>query len=102
MGEQDQKQTVLIIDDSPENITVLGALLRMDYKIRVATNGEKALKIVESDSPPDLILLDVIMPGMDGYEVCRRLKNSSCTQNIPVIFITAKTSEEDEVRGTVC
>jgi len=99
VDELQQKQTILIVDDSPENITVLGALLRMDYSVRVATNGEKALKIVESDNPPDLILLDVMMPGMDGYEVCRRLKADLCTQNIPVIFITAKTSEEDEVKG---
>ena len=99
MDELDEKQTILIVDDSPENITVLGALLRMDYSVRVATNGEKALKIVESDNLPDLILLDVMMPGMDGYEVCRRLKSDLRTRNIPVIFITAKTSEEDEVRG---
>jgi len=99
VAELQQKQTVLIVDDSPENITVLGALLRTDYTVRVATNGEKALKIMDSDNPPDLILLDVMMPGMDGYEVCRRLKADSRTQNIPVIFITAKTSEEDEVKG---
>lgn len=82
MNEVHEKQTVLIVDDSPENITVLGALLRMDYNVRVATNGEKALKIIESENPPDLILLDVIMPGIDGYEVCRRLKADSRTQNI--------------------
>ena len=99
MDELQQKQTILVVDDSPENITVLGALLRADYTVRVATNGEKALKIMGSDNPPDLILLDVMMPGMDGYEVCRRLKADSRTQNIPVIFITAKTSEEDEVKG---
>lgn len=94
-----EKQNILIVDDSPENISVLGELLRLDYTVRVATNGEKALKIVESDNPPDLILLDVMMPGMDGYEVCRRLKANSRTQNIPVIFITAMCSEEDEVKG---
>ena len=99
MEELQHKQTILIVDDSPENITVLGALLRTDYTVRVATNGEKALKIMESDNPPDLILLDVMMPGMDGYEVCRRLKADSRTQNIPIIFITAKTSEADEVKG---
>jgi diguanylate cyclase (GGDEF)-like protein len=99
MDKLDEKQTILIVDDSPENITVLGALLRTDYNIRVATNGEKALKIMESDNLPDLILLDVMMPGIDGYEVCRKLKTDFRTQNIPVIFITAKTSEEDEVKG---
>ncbi|MCL6559450.1 MAG: diguanylate cyclase, partial [Firmicutes bacterium] len=99
MEELHEKQTILIVDDSPENITVLGALLRLDYTVRVATNGKKALKIVESDNPPDLILLDVMMPGMDGYEVCRRLKADSRTRNIPVIFITARCGEEDEVKG---
>lgn len=99
MVDLQQKQTILVVDDSPENITVLGALLRIDYTVRVATNGDKALSIVGSDNPPDLILLDVMMPGMDGYEVCRRIKADLRTQNIPVIFITAKNSEEDEVRG---
>ena len=94
-----EKQTLLIVEDSPENITVLGALLRQDYTVRVATNGEKALKIIESDNPPDLILLDIMLPGMDGYEVCRQIKDNSRLRNIPVIFITAKTSEEDEVKG---
>lgn len=93
------KNTVLIVDDAPENITVLGALLRTDYTVRIATNGEKALQIVHSDNPPDLILLDVVMPGMDGYEVCQVMKANPLTQNIPVIFITAKTSEADEVKG---
>ena len=99
MDGLDKKQTILIVDDSPENITILGALLRMDYTIRVAKNGAKALKIMESDNCPDLVLLDVMMPGIDGYEVCKRLKANLHTQNIPVIFITSKTSEEDEVRG---
>lgn len=99
VGEQQEKNTILIVDDSPENITVLGALLRTDYIIRVATNGEKALQLVDSDNPPDLILLDVMMPGIDGYEVCKRLKANTLTQKIPVIFITAKTSEADEVKG---
>ena len=99
MDESSQKQSVLVVDDSPENITILGALLRSDYTVRVATNGEKALKIVASDNPPDLILLDVVMPGIDGYEVCKRIKSDSRTKNIPIIFITAKSTEEDEIKG---
>ncbi len=96
------KQMVLIVDDSPENITVLGALFRSEYGIRVATSGEKALRMLDSDdfeNLPDLILLDVVMTGLDGYEVCRRLKADARTKNIPVIFITGQTSEDDEVRG---
>ena len=93
------KSTVLIVDDSPENITVLGALLRQECTVRVATSGEKALQIVNSDHPPDLILLDVIMPGMDGYEVCNKIKSNPATKNIPIIFITAKSGEDDEVKG---
>lgn len=99
MQEETAKQTVLIVDDSPENITVLGSLLRSEYKVRVATSGEKALRIVASDTPPDLILLDVMMPEMDGYEVCRRMKSDRRTENIPIIFLTAKSDEADEVKG---
>lgn len=99
MKDPFQKQTVLVVDDSQENIAVLGAVLMLDYIVRVATSGEKALQIAMSDNPPDLILLDIMMPGIDGYEVCRRLKADSRTKNIPVIFITAKCSEEDEIKG---
>lgn len=97
--DKQEKNTVLIVDDAPENITVLGALLRSDYTVRIATSGEKALQIINSDNAPDLILLDVMMPGMDGYEVCTQIKANPLTKNIPVIFITAKTSEADEVKG---
>lgn len=99
MVDLDGPQTILIVEDSTENITILGELLRMDYKIRVATNGMKALLIADSDNPPDLILLDVMMPEMDGYEVCKRLKENPRTHNIPVIFITAKSGDEDQVIG---
>ena len=99
MNELAKQQTILIVDDAKENISVLAELLRPDFKIRAATNGEKALEIAFSDNPPDLILLDVIMPGMDGYEVCRKLKEKTNTQNIPVIFVTGKTDEEDQVKG---
>jgi PleD family two-component response regulator len=90
---------VLIVYDEPVNIKILFELLQPEYKIRVATSGEKALKIIMSDEPPDLILLDIVMPGMDGYEVYRRLKANERTRDIPIIFITAKIGEEDEAKG---
>jgi len=90
---------VLIVDDSPVNIKFLGAALRDSYKVRFATTGEKALEIASSESPPDLILLDIVMPNMDGYEVCKRLKGNDRTRKIPVIFITAKGETEDETKG---
>lgn len=99
MNEKSRRQTVLIVDDAPVNIRVLGNALKTDYKVLFATNGEKALEIAMSSSPPDLILLDIMMPGMDGYEVCQKLKAEKYTQNIPVIFITAMSQEADETRG---
>jgi len=99
MDELSKQQTILIVDDAKENINILAELLRTDFKIRAATGGGKALEIAFSDNPPDLILLDVIMPEMDGYEVCKRLKASSQTKSIPVIFVTGKVSEEDEIYG---
>ena len=76
-----EQPTVLIVDDAKENISILADLLKPEYKIRAAINGEKALEIAFSENPPDLILLDVIMPGIDGYEVCRRLKADPQTRN---------------------
>ncbi len=101
MKEMDEaiKQKILITDDIPANITVLGEVLREEYEIIIATNGEKALEIAASEDSPDLILLDIMMPGMDGYEVCRRLKEDEKTIGIPVIFITAKNEIDDETRG---
>jgi len=99
MIDEIQKQTVLIVEDEPRNIKILLELLRADYTTRVATNGESALEVAMSDKPPDLILLDVMMPAMDGYEVCSRLKADLRTNKIPVIFITGKVSEDDEIRG---
>ncbi len=99
MDEKILGQTVLVVDDEPVNIKIFMELFRSDYTIKVATNGEKALQIALSDTPPDLILLDVMMPGIDGYEVCRRLKAEPRTKGIPVIFITAKGGEEDQSKG---
>ena len=93
------KQCVLVVDDSPENIDLLSEVLRDDYRVRVATSGEKALKIVYSDEPPDLILLDIMMPGISGLEICRRLKANPDRRRIPIIFVTAMSSTEDEQRG---
>jgi class 3 adenylate cyclase len=98
LGEKLSQQRILIVDDAPENIDVIGQALT-DYKRSVALNGEKALQRAGSDTPPDLILLDVMMPGLDGYEVCRRLKAEPRTRDIPVIFITAKNEVEDETYG---
>jgi signal transduction histidine kinase len=91
--------TILVVDDSADNLVLMNNLLKDEYRIKVANRGDKALTIALSGSPPDLILLDIMMPGMDGYEVCRRLKHDPRTANIPVIFLTAKAEVEDEEKG---
>ena len=93
------KPKIFIIDDAPENIRMLMETLKEDYAIVPATDGEKAIKMLQAHALPDLILLDIIMPGDDGYEICRRLKSDEITKDIPIIFITAKDREEDEVMG---
>ena len=93
------RNRILIVDDEKVNITVLVALLEDDYDIIVAKSGEMAIQRANSEFQPDLILLDVIMPGMDGYTVCHELKNQSSTKNIPIIFITVKGTEEEETKG---
>ncbi|MDY6954120.1 MAG: PAS domain S-box protein, partial [Thermodesulfobacteriota bacterium] len=99
MRTKSSKQRILVVDDAPENIRVLGETLRFDYKISFATNGRQAIDMARSDNPPDLILLDIMMPEMDGYEVLRRLKADESTRDIPVIFVTAKSEEESETEG---
>lgn len=89
---------LLIVDDEPINIRMLDAMLRDDYDISAAAGGEQALNRA-STTPPDLILLDIQMPGMDGYEVCRRLKDNEHTRDIPIIFVTAKTDIAEEIKG---
>lgn len=93
------KATVLVVDDTPANLSLMTGLLRDIYKVKAAIDGEKALRIAQSDAPPDLILLDIMMPGMDGYEVCRRLQANPVTRDIPIIFLTAKAGIEDEKMG---
>ena len=94
-----EKKTILLVDDTPDNLTLMSDLLKGQYKIKVANNGERALSISQSDNPPDLILLDIMMPGMSGYEVCSILKADPKTSDIPIIFLTARTDMEDEKMG---
>ncbi|HVL00982.1 MAG TPA: diguanylate cyclase [Dongiaceae bacterium] len=93
------KQTVLVIDDEPLNIKVLSQALSPWYRVKAATSGVDGIRVAASDDPPDLILLDIAMPGMDGYEVCDQLKANHATKEIPIIFITARNSTEDEASG---
>ena len=99
MNPADQKKTILVVDDAPANIQVVNSILKDTYKVRIATNGAKALELVGVAPAPDLILLDIMMPGMDGYEVCTRLKGDPGTKDIPVIFLTGQTETADETRG---
>src|SRR5271169_2866266 len=99
MSETPEQKSILIVDDTPINLGVISGALKDSFNTKVATNGEKALAIASAKEKPDLILLDVMMPGMDGYEVCRRLKANPATQNIPVIFLTGQTGAEDETKG---
>lgn len=94
-----QRPTILVVDDTPANLRILTELLRADYTIRVATSGEVALTLASTLPCPDIILLDIMMPNMDGYEVCRRLKDSPLTAAIPIIFVTAMTDADDEAKG---
>ncbi len=91
--------TLLIIDDGPENLLVLGELLRPQYRVLAATSGQDGLRVAGSQPKPDLILLDVMMPGMDGYAVLARLRDNPATRDIPVVFVTALDSPQDEERG---
>jgi len=99
MSQVDEKKTVLLVDDAPANIQIVNSILKDIYKIRIATSGAKALELVKVSPPPDLILLDIMMPEMDGYEVCTRLKLDPDTRDIPVIFLTGQTEVEDETNG---
>ncbi len=93
------KPTILVVDDTPDNLALMRELLKDDYQVKLANGGERALALAAQTPHPDLILLDIMMPGMDGYEVCQQLKARASTQNIPVVFLTAKTAVEDERKG---
>lgn len=94
----ENKKTILVVDDTPENIDILVGILGGSYKVKAALNGEKALKNA-SKRPPDLILLDIMMPGMDGYEVYERLKAEPATVDIPVVFVTGKSEDAEQEKG---
>ena len=94
-----QEMTLLVVDDTPFNLTLMSAVLKKAYRVEVAASGEEALQRLASGPLPDLILLDIMMPRMDGYEVCQRLKADPRTAGIPVIFLTANVSSDDEEKG---
>src|SRR5260370_19083648 len=99
MNATDERKLVLIVDDAPANLQMMRSILKDDFKIRVATSGAKALDLVKAEPHPDLILLDVMMPQMDGYEVCELLKASPQAKDIQVIFLTGMTEAIDETKG---
>ena len=99
MSAPQERPSILIVDDTPENLDVLKRTLMDDYTVRPVLNGPTALRLAMMDPPPDLILLDIMMPEMDGFEVCRQLKRDPRTQDIPIIFVTAKTNAQDELEG---
>lgn len=99
MSNINSQPTILITDDNPENISILGEILKDHYNIKIAVSGKQALKIMWEESPPQLVLMDVVMPEMDGFEVCKMLKARATTQNIPIIFVTALDEDLDETKG---
>lgn len=99
MTDAAEKKLVLVVDDAPANLQIVHSILKQDFKILVATSGAKALELARNNPQPELILLDVEMPEMNGYEVCAILKSTPETRDIPVIFLTRKTDVEDETRG---
>ena len=99
MAVLNDRQIILIVDDVPANIKILGQSLREDYDVRIATSGTKAIEIAKSEQKPDLILMDIMMPDLDGYAVLNILKQAPESKDIPVIFITAKASTQDEIKG---
>ena len=94
-----ERATVLVVDDTPENLQLMNALLKDLYKVKVASSGERALRIMSEGNSPDLVLLDIMMPDMDGYEVCRRMKADPRMSHLPVIFVTARSDSQDEEKG---
>ena len=95
----EKQALILVVDDAPDNLSLLDELLNPLYRVKVAPSGERALKLAQTQPAPDIILLDVLMPGMDGFEVCRQLKLDPATAQIPVIFLTAQSDREHEAQG---
>jgi len=98
-AETEQKPLLLLVDDTPDNLRMMAGLFSEEFRVKVADNGEKALTICSGDVPPDLVLLDVMMPGMDGFEVARRLRAQANGETIPVVFVTALTDEQSQLKG---
>ena len=94
-----EKPTILVVDDTPDNLHLLSAIFKEEYRVKIAHNGPKALSICHSDNPPDLILLDIMMPGMDGFEVAQKLREHPSSEHIPVIFVTAMTDDAARLKG---
>ena len=94
-----EKPTILVVDDTPDNLHLLSAIFKEEYRVKIAHNGAKAISICQSDTPPDLILLDIMMPGMDGFEVAQKLREHPSSEMIPVIFVTAMTDDAARLRG---
>ena len=99
MTLQNQKPTILIVDDTPTNLAVLVDVLKAEYRTKVAISGERAIELALTGPPPDLILLDIMMPGLSGYAVCERLKAEPATRHVPIIFVTAMSEIDDETKG---
>ena len=95
----DMKKSILVVDDTAENILMITGLLAGKYKVKAAKSGEKALKIAQKTPSPDLILLDVMMPEMDGFEACQHLKNNPATATIPIVFVSGHTDNAEREKG---
>lgn len=94
-----ERPTLLLVDDTHDNLLLLSQIFKEDYRVRLALNGQKALEISQSDDPPDLVLLDIMMPGMDGFEVAKRMREHPTSETIPIIFVTAMTSQDARIKG---
>ena len=99
LARKNEKPTILVVDDTPDNLILISQLLKQEYRIKLAQNGKKALEICCSDNPPDLVLLDIMMPDMDGFEVAKRMREHPNAETIPVIFVTAMTGNDARERG---
>lgn len=99
VAAKNERATLLLVDDTHDNLLLLSQIFKEDYRVRLALNGEKALEICQSDTPPDLVLLDIMMPGMDGFEVAKRMREHPTSETIPIIFVTAMTSQDARMKG---